>query len=124
MVLSTHFMDEADLLGDRIAVMSDGELQTVGSSLFLKKKYGGGYHLVIVKAEEGCDASKITQVLKNHIGEISIEQDVGAELSYSLPDEKAHLFAEMFAELERRKEELRIDSYGASLTTMEEVFIR
>ena len=123
MVLSTHFMDEADLLGDRIAVMSDGELQTVGSSLFLKKKYGGGYHLVIVK-EEGCDASRITRVLRSHIGEINIEQDVGAELSYSLPDDRAHLFADMFAELEERKDDLKIDSYGASLTTMEEVFIR
>ena len=40
MILSTHFMDEADLLGDRIAIMADGELQCCGSSLFLKGKYG------------------------------------------------------------------------------------
>jgi len=40
MILSTHFMDEADLLGDRIAIMANGRLQCVGSSLFLKKKYG------------------------------------------------------------------------------------
>ncbi len=39
-VLSTHFMDEADLLGDRIAIMAEGVIQCVGSSLFLKKKYG------------------------------------------------------------------------------------
>jgi ABC-type multidrug transport system ATPase subunit len=36
-LLSTHFMDEADLLGDRIAIMSEGQLRCVGSSLFLKK---------------------------------------------------------------------------------------
>lgn len=40
-ILSTHFMDEADLLGDRIAIMADGELKCCGSSMFLKKKYGG-----------------------------------------------------------------------------------
>jgi len=40
MVLTTHFMDEADLLGDRIAIMVDGQLQCCGSPLFLKKKYG------------------------------------------------------------------------------------
>lgn len=45
-LLSTHFMDEADILGDRIAIMSDGELKACGSSFFLKKKYGVGYHLV------------------------------------------------------------------------------
>ena len=35
-VLTTHFMDEADLLGDRIGIMHGGELRTIGSSLFLK----------------------------------------------------------------------------------------
>lgn len=39
-VLSTHFMDEADVLGDRIAIMADGVVRCCGSSLFLKKLYG------------------------------------------------------------------------------------
>lgn len=39
-LLTTHFMDEADLLGDRIAIMAKGELQCCGSPLFLKHKYG------------------------------------------------------------------------------------
>ncbi|CAN0116974.1 unnamed protein product, partial [Discosporangium mesarthrocarpum] len=41
-VLTTHFMDEADLLGDRIAIMADGALRCCGSSLFLKRHYGVG----------------------------------------------------------------------------------
>ena len=41
-VLTTHFMDEADLLGDRIAIMADGALRCCGSSLFLKNHYGVG----------------------------------------------------------------------------------
>ena len=47
-MLTTHFMDEADVLGDRIAIMASGRLQCVGSSLFLKKKYGVGYQLTVV----------------------------------------------------------------------------
>lgn len=39
-LLTTHFMDEADLLGDRIVIMAGGELQCSGSPLFLKSKYG------------------------------------------------------------------------------------
>lgn len=48
-VLTTHFMDEADYLGDRIAIMGEGKLLCCGSSLFLKNKYGVGYNLTIVK---------------------------------------------------------------------------
>ena len=40
MLLTTHFMDEADYLGDRIAIMAKGRLVCSGSSLFLKKRYG------------------------------------------------------------------------------------
>ena len=39
-ILTTHYMDEADELGDRIAIMSKGQLKCCGSSLFLKKKFG------------------------------------------------------------------------------------
>ena len=31
--------DEADLLGDRIAIMAEGRLRCSGSSLFLKSRY-------------------------------------------------------------------------------------
>jgi ATP-binding cassette, subfamily A (ABC1), member 3 len=48
-ILTTHYMDEADILGDRIAIMSDGKLRCVGSSLFLKKIFGSGYQLTIEK---------------------------------------------------------------------------
>lgn len=48
-LLTTHFMDEADILGDRIAIMAEGKLQCVGSSLFLKSAYGVGYTLTLVK---------------------------------------------------------------------------
>ena len=45
-------MDEADLLGDRIAIVSNGKLRCVGSSLFLKSHFGDGYHLTLVKKRE------------------------------------------------------------------------
>uniref|UniRef100_A0A6Q2ZH21 P-type phospholipid transporter n=1 Tax=Esox lucius TaxID=8010 RepID=A0A6Q2ZH21_ESOLU len=48
-ILSTHHMDEADILGDRIAIISHGKLCCVGSSLFLKNQLGTGYYLTLVK---------------------------------------------------------------------------
>ena len=48
MLLTTHFMDEAEVLADRIAVMKTGQLQCCGSTLFLKKRFGLGYSLTVV----------------------------------------------------------------------------
>jgi hypothetical protein len=45
--------DEADILGDRIAIMAEGQLRCAGSSLFLKKMYGVGYQLTIEKHSRG-----------------------------------------------------------------------
>ena len=46
---SLFCQDEADILGDRIAIMAEGQLRCLGSSLFLKKTYGVGYQLTIEK---------------------------------------------------------------------------
>ena len=51
MILTTHFMDEADILGDRIAIMTNGVVQCYGTSLFLKKKYGK-FALFMVSVEK------------------------------------------------------------------------
>lgn len=48
-LLTTHYMDEADILGDRIGIMSKGKLNSLGSSLFLKNRFGVGYHLNLIK---------------------------------------------------------------------------
>ena len=39
-VLTTHFMEEADILGDRVAIMSNGKIECYGTPMFLKKYYG------------------------------------------------------------------------------------
>lgn len=51
-ILTTHYMDEADILGDRIGIMTDGQLICLGSSLFLKNRFGVGYNLTMVKKDK------------------------------------------------------------------------
>jgi len=48
-ILTTHYMDEADVLGDRIGIMAKGKIRCLGSSLFLKNRFGAGYKLTMVK---------------------------------------------------------------------------
>ncbi|XP_008275380.1 retinal-specific ATP-binding cassette transporter-like [Stegastes partitus] len=63
-ILSTHHMDEADLLSDRIAIISKGQLHCCGSPLFLKNCFGVGFYLTLVrrmkdlrKKENDCDCA-------------------------------------------------------------------
>ncbi|XP_028282913.1 retinal-specific ATP-binding cassette transporter-like [Parambassis ranga] len=48
-ILSTHHMDEADLLSDRIGIISKGQLHCSGSPLFLKNCFGVGFYLTLVR---------------------------------------------------------------------------
>lgn len=44
-ILTTHHMEEADALGDRIAIMHHGTIVAHGTSLYLKKEYGISFYL-------------------------------------------------------------------------------
>ena len=124
MVLTTHFMDEADVLGDRIAIMADGSVRCCGSSLYLKKNFGVGYSLTFLKAESGCQAPAIAALVLGRVPEAEQLSNVGAELTFQLPLASSAAFPALFAALEQAQGELGFDSYGVSVTTMEQVFVK
>lgn len=66
-ILTTHYMDEADILGDRICIMAEGTVQCCGSSLFLKNRFGVGYNLILAKKSK--DAPKVDKFIKLRIPE-------------------------------------------------------
>lgn len=47
MCLISHYLDEADVLGDRIAIMSHGKIQCMGSASFLKVRRTACIHAVV-----------------------------------------------------------------------------
>uniref|UniRef100_A0A8C1BBH6 ABC transporter domain-containing protein n=1 Tax=Cyprinus carpio carpio TaxID=630221 RepID=A0A8C1BBH6_CYPCA len=118
-LLSTHHMDEADILGDRIAIISHGKLCCVGSSLFLKTQLGTGYYLTLVKKNtepslSSCrnssstvsfvkkvrttwpespvvpvDVDLISSLILKHVPASRMVEDLGHEITYVLPYESA-----------------------------------
>lgn len=123
LILSTHFMDEADLLGDRIAIMAEGVVKCCGTSYFLKKTYGAGYHLIMVK-DKTCQTSRVTELVKSHVATASLESEISAELSYLLPFDESDNFEKLLLEVEVKSNDLGIASFGTTATTMEEVFLK
>ncbi len=138
-VLTTHFMDEADLLGDRIAIMADGQLRCVGSSLFLKRKFGVGYQLTVIKnsskvvqvdevstkAEERKDnlSGILEAIVKGAVPSASVLSNVGTEIKFQLPIGESARFVGMFTLLDEQIEKQQIETYGVSVTTLDEVFL-
>lgn len=122
-LLTTHHMDEADVLGDRIAIMNEGELQTVGSSYFLKKRYGSGYKLICVK-KPGFRKEDVLSVLREFDPNASIESNDQTEAAFLISEDFLPSFHTMFKRIEDESEILKISSFGCSMTSLEEVFIR
>ena len=123
MILTTHFMDEADYLGDRIAIMKDGRVHCCGSSLFLKKRFGVGYHMTIVKGPHFKENETVSTISKI-VPTAKMTGNVAAELSYTLNEDTSKDFKQLFETLEDSKEKNGVSSFGVSVTTLEEVFIK
>ncbi|KAM8934426.1 ATP-binding cassette sub-family A member 2 isoform 1-T1 [Pelodytes ibericus] len=138
-LLSTHHMDEADLLGDRIAIISHGKLKCCGSPLFLKSTYGDGYKLTVVKKQTGpdgghtpacsvspCSEPQVSQFIKKFVASCLLVSNTNTELSYILPSESVRkgCFERLFQHLEQSLNDLQLTSFGLMDTTLEEVFLK
>lgn len=124
-VLTTHFMDEADILADWKAILCKGKLRCAGTSLFLKNRFGIGYHLTMV-VDQGADKACMTQLVQRHVPSITVYRSTSTELAFILPMDATYNFASLFGAVEQAISEGRmgVRSYGISMTTLEEVFLK
>ena len=103
--------------------MAGGKLQCCGSPLFLKNRFGEGYHLTIAKKSPSVSTEKITELVQKHVAQAKLESSVGVEVTYSLPDD-TEFFEPLMSTLENDNDKFGITNYGVSITTMEEVFLK
>lgn len=85
-VLTTHYMDEADILGDRIGIMNKGKMTCLGSSIFLKNKFGLGYNLTVVKTKTDETNEQLIEYMQEHLGpEVKLQSEVQSEMTIQIP---------------------------------------
>ncbi|CAK9289939.1 unnamed protein product [Gordionus sp. m RMFG-2023] len=149
-LLTTHYMDEANILGDKISILSRGKLRCSGSALFLKSIFAKGYYLTIIKDSEKWKADQLEKMelmvkekifqeiflalLRNFVANSEMIEHIGNEYTFILPYcMRANIFdsplnykalKNLFIILENYKEALGINSYGLTDASLEEVFIK
>jgi ABC-type multidrug transport system ATPase subunit len=121
-ILTTHSMEEAEVLCQRIGIMAKGTLRCIGTTLRLKQQYGSGFRLSFACKPDKLDqAAQFVQSLLP-VGWRKIESYLTSMVyEFKPPDNKvSHIFQEM----ESHKHDYGIDDWGLSQTSLEEVFLR
>ena len=125
-LLTTHFLDEAEYLGDRIGIMSDGQFLCSGTSSFLKSKYPCGFNLnLLINSDKFNDSIKqefFSGILKY---EPKAEIRVASKgiLSINIQSNNRHI-PEIFDYIEQKKDQAAIEDYTVSSTSLEDVFLK
>ncbi len=106
-IFTTHFLDEADLLSDQIAILSRGSLKAQGSAVELKHRLGGGYRIHIYK----------TPGEERVLPEFGVpSKEMFDQTVFTLPD------SGQAADFVRKLEASGIMNYEISSPTIEEIF--
>lgn len=122
-VFTTHFIDECDVLADRIAIINNGRIKCNGSPLVLKALHGNGFRLVISKSES-FDEKKFVQYLVDKSVTFKTESNVSSEICLNLINDENFELCELLKSIEESKDRLGILSYGINHSTIDEVFFK
>ncbi|XP_019147857.3 ATP-binding cassette sub-family A member 9-like isoform X2 [Corvus cornix cornix] len=121
-LFTTHSMEEADAQADRKAFLSSGRLQNVGSSLYLKRKWGIGYHLRM-HVNDLCDPELVSSVVRQYIPDAVLKGQMRDELCFMLPLENTDSFPDLLSHLESSLLQ-GVVNYEVTRTTLEDVFLK
>ncbi|KAJ3067765.1 hypothetical protein HDU99_003394 [Rhizoclosmatium hyalinum] len=131
-IITTHSMEEADTLGDRIAILNKGEFQTIGTSLFLKGKFGVGFRMM-VDVKEGGNFDQILDAVKQVFPatDLTASSSTTGSITLVKPEkitslEYSELLSGLFTKLNALIDagELKdVNAIGLGQTTLEQVFL-
>ncbi|KAK1334737.1 hypothetical protein QTO34_004303 [Cnephaeus nilssonii] len=127
-ILTTHHLDEAEALSDRVAVLQQGRLRCCGPPLSLTEAYGQGLCLTLTEQPSAPeldglqDAAPTTALIQTYVPQAFLRDRSGRTLSYALPkDADRSGFKGLFQALEQNRHRLRLAGCGVADSTLEEV---
>ena len=123
-LLSTHFMDEADILADQKAIIAHGRLQCLGSSLWLKSHFGLGYGLELTKSDPLAPLQPVEALVRSHVPDAVLQHDSSDEAVFKLPIDTVKSFGALLTDLDSNMGHFKLESYGVTMGTLEEIFMR
>ncbi|OUC49842.1 ABC transporter, ATP-binding protein, partial [Trichinella nativa] len=127
-ILSTHYFDEAEILGDRIAIISEGSLKCSGSAMFLKTYYGSGYYLTLIKNSLGklhlekAQPEELIKFVSNYIPNAKLVRCSAQEVKFMLPSVNLLELKSLVTALDSELKNIGCSSYGLSESSLEEIF--
>ncbi|TPX48095.1 hypothetical protein SeMB42_g01671 [Synchytrium endobioticum] len=121
-ILTTHSMEEVEVLSQRVGIMAKGTLRCIGSPLRLKQLYGSGFKLYFISQPKDVNraATYIESILPTNFKRLDAFSNT---VSYEFHPPPGALGA-LFQEVESNKARYGIEDYGISMTTLDEVFLR
>ena len=111
-------MEEADNLGDTIAILDSGTLLARGDPLKLKTTFGRGYTLSLLVPPE--KVPEISLIVKEIIPTATVIAAVGS-MTVRVPSRFARRLAKLFGWMESEQGREVVQDWGISNTTLEEV---
>lgn len=123
-LISTHYMQEADVLGDRIAIINGGMLKCVGSPLYLKNKYGNGSTLTMAH-DENINHQEVLAEL-SQICDVQLSDHSQSETSFLIPREftRSTGICTLLQKVETNLQNWNIKTFGFQESTLEQVFFK
>ncbi|KAF9935510.1 ATP-binding cassette sub- A member 1 [Modicella reniformis] len=147
-LLTTHSMEEADALGDRVAIMVAGHLKAIGNTTRLKNKFGNGYRVEIALGNSasttgdqvGHDPQHPNNNGNNTLSQKDLEQEItaatraivpestlldlsGGVIVFGIPMQAIGHMADLTAMLEKTQAQGKVKNWGIAQTSLEEVFL-
>lgn len=120
-VLTTHSMEEAEVLCDRLGIFVDGEFQCLGNPKELKARYGGAYIFTVTTSPE--QELEIEQLVHRLSPSANKIYNLSGTQKFELPKQEVRI-ADVFHAVEMAKSRLSIHAWGLVDTTLEDVFIK
>ncbi|KAF2577860.1 hypothetical protein F2Q68_00004379 [Brassica cretica] len=120
-ILTTHSMEEAEVLCDRLGIFVNGSLQCIGNPKELKGRYGGSYVLTMTTSEEHeQEVEKLVHSFSKNAKKIY--RTLGTQ-KFELPRKETKI-AEVFQAVEKAKKMFPVVAWGLADTTLEDVFVK